>query len=130
MIPLSLRSQSASVRDLGWKRSVRHDRDFVCHFSCMSLPMEQRLLLGVYGHSRLCDLIDSEVSRDSVAWKTRMGSDLTEAGRWLKGIRLSERLRPEVSIHLCDCEGNSIGPFPSSCRTAVDLSFVCLRTGH
>ena len=64
-----------------------------------------------------------------------MGSDLTEAGRWLKGIRLSERLLgPRVSaIHLCDCEGDAYRPFSklvqNSSRFVIRLSQNRTLTG-
>lgn len=82
---------------------------FLCHFSlCVSADGSKAPLgyLWTQPFVRLHRLCSEE---DKAAWKIRMGSDFTEAGRWLKGIRLSERvLGPSVSaIHLCDREGDA-----------------------
>lgn len=50
-----------------------------------------------------------ENATDQAAWQQQMGAGFTEAGRWLKGIRHSERvLGKDVSaIHVCDREGDA-----------------------
>jgi hypothetical protein len=46
---------------------------------------------------------------DRKDWQRQMGADFSEAGRWLKGIRQSERLLGEKTsaIHLIDREGDA-----------------------
>lgn len=62
--------------------------------------------LGIQPFVRLNALENAEAQ---AAWQQQMGSGFTEAGRWLKGIRHSERvLGKNVSaIHVCDREGDA-----------------------
>ena len=68
--------------------------------------------------------LDNEAERQD--WQRLMGRDFSEPGRWLKGIRHSERLLgPKVSaIHVCDREGDS---YPLLSKLVGDRSRFVVR---
>jgi len=71
--------------------------------------------------------LDNEAERQD--WQRLMGRDFSEPGRWLKGIRHSERLLgPKVSaIHVCDREGDS---YPLLSKLVGDRSRFVVRLSH
>jgi len=71
---------------------------------CMSAE-GARVPLGCLGRQPFVRLNQLENAKEQAAWEQQMGSGFTEAGRWRKGIRHSERvLGKEVSaIHNRDC---------------------------
>lgn len=71
--------------------------------------------------------LDHEAERQD--WQRLMGRDFSESGRWLKGIRHSERLLgPKVSaIHICDREGDS---YPLLSKLVTDGIRFVVRLSH
>lgn len=93
----------------GLQRFSQKRQGFLAHVSlCMSAD-GARAPLGCLGLQPFVRLNQLENATDQAAWQQQMGSGFTEAGRWLKGIRHSERvLGKEVSaIHVCDREGDA-----------------------
>ena len=102
---------------------------FLCHFSVCVSADGARAPLGCLWTQPFVRLHRLCIEEDKAAWKTRMGSDFSEAGRWLKGIRHSERvLGPSVSaIHLCDREGDA---YPLFSKLVQHNSRFVTRLSH
>lgn len=93
----------------GLQRHSDARQGFFGHVSLCVSADGARAPLGCLWMQPFVRLAHLSTAADRWDWQRQMGRDFTEPGRWLKGIRHSERLLgPHVSaIHLCDREGDA-----------------------